>query len=429
MIEIGCQLIHISCVRSDSPGSGAGLQLLGRTAPGLASRPGARSLTAPVERHPLTAVRFGVLALLSARQLVRSHFLRETAGVLFAGLAAHSFLPPSSAGSAAFWQANNIVGLTWNDTVTVKFSASTLNPSMTVSEYTPAPSFPSGGGGGTGGRAIQPSITLPSNYELTWNQDFSQPFYASIYNNPAALTSQGPCSANSGAAGSVWRSHHSSTETYNNLGVDHQAFSTDAGYLEISGFQSGGLMLGGELDSVDPSWATPSSIRIPNDPASAGGFEFVDGYIEAVIKEPSTAAHGALWIVGTYTNTSHAEIDITENGLQAPGRVGTAPFHAHDWVFNSSTSTYTDVRVNDATISLPVTSDGFHVFGLWIQPASMPNAQVILYVDRKQVNSFPATADFHKPMSIIFGFSYPYGTTSAPVDTIACKYIRVWIPQ
>src|SRR5260370_9004250 len=53
-------------------------------------------------RHPLTAVRFGVLASLSARQLVLRHFLRETAGALFAGLAAHSFLPLSSAGSAAF---------------------------------------------------------------------------------------------------------------------------------------------------------------------------------------------------------------------------------------------------------------------------------------------------------------------------------------
>ena len=55
-----------------------------------------------VPRHPLTVVRFGILALLSARQLVRRHFLRETAGALFAGLAAHSFLPLSSAGSAAF---------------------------------------------------------------------------------------------------------------------------------------------------------------------------------------------------------------------------------------------------------------------------------------------------------------------------------------
>ena len=55
-----------------------------------------------VPRHPLTVVRFGVRALLSARQLVRSHFSQDPAGALFAGLAAHSFLPLSSAGSAGF---------------------------------------------------------------------------------------------------------------------------------------------------------------------------------------------------------------------------------------------------------------------------------------------------------------------------------------
>ena len=53
-------------------------------------------------RHPFTALRFGILALLSAQQLVRSHFSQETTGALFAGLAAHSFLPLSSPGSAAF---------------------------------------------------------------------------------------------------------------------------------------------------------------------------------------------------------------------------------------------------------------------------------------------------------------------------------------
>ena len=55
-----------------------------------------------IPRYPLVAMRFGALALLSARQLVRSHGLQETAGALLAGLAAHSFLPLSSSGSAAF---------------------------------------------------------------------------------------------------------------------------------------------------------------------------------------------------------------------------------------------------------------------------------------------------------------------------------------
>jgi phytoene dehydrogenase-like protein len=53
-------------------------------------------------RHPLTNARFGIQALLSARQFVRSHFRQEAAGALFAGLAAHSFLSLSAGGSAAF---------------------------------------------------------------------------------------------------------------------------------------------------------------------------------------------------------------------------------------------------------------------------------------------------------------------------------------
>lgn len=55
-----------------------------------------------VPRHPLTAAGFGISALLSARQFVRGHSFGETAAALFAGLAAHSFLPLSSPGSAAF---------------------------------------------------------------------------------------------------------------------------------------------------------------------------------------------------------------------------------------------------------------------------------------------------------------------------------------
>ncbi|HEX6565534.1 MAG TPA: NAD(P)/FAD-dependent oxidoreductase [Chthoniobacterales bacterium] len=55
-----------------------------------------------VPRHPLTAIRFGISAVLSAQQFVRSHSFGETAAALFAGNAAHSFLPLSSPGSAAF---------------------------------------------------------------------------------------------------------------------------------------------------------------------------------------------------------------------------------------------------------------------------------------------------------------------------------------
>lgn len=52
--------------------------------------------------HPLLLARFGVLGLRSAQSLALSRFSSEPARALFAGLAAHSFLPLDSAGSAAF---------------------------------------------------------------------------------------------------------------------------------------------------------------------------------------------------------------------------------------------------------------------------------------------------------------------------------------
>jgi len=53
-------------------------------------------------RHPLAMARFGLLGLRSARAVVDSHFRDERARALFAGLAAHSFLPLESPVSAAF---------------------------------------------------------------------------------------------------------------------------------------------------------------------------------------------------------------------------------------------------------------------------------------------------------------------------------------
>jgi len=53
-------------------------------------------------RHPLALARFGLSALAPAAWLARRRFRDERARALFAGLAAHSFLPLDSAGSAAF---------------------------------------------------------------------------------------------------------------------------------------------------------------------------------------------------------------------------------------------------------------------------------------------------------------------------------------
>jgi phytoene dehydrogenase-like protein len=53
-------------------------------------------------RHPIAMARFGLLGLRSARRIADGHFKGVRARALFAGLAAHSFLPLESPPSASF---------------------------------------------------------------------------------------------------------------------------------------------------------------------------------------------------------------------------------------------------------------------------------------------------------------------------------------
>lgn len=72
-----------------------------------------RDLMAPmlrVPRHPLTMARFGLAALRSARGLAESHFRGVRARALFAGIAAHSFLPLEAPASAAIAMALAVAG-------------------------------------------------------------------------------------------------------------------------------------------------------------------------------------------------------------------------------------------------------------------------------------------------------------------------------
>jgi phytoene dehydrogenase-like protein len=61
-------------------------------------------------RHPIAMARFGVLGLRSARAVADSHFKGTRARALFAGLAAHSFLPLESPLSSAFGLVLGIAG-------------------------------------------------------------------------------------------------------------------------------------------------------------------------------------------------------------------------------------------------------------------------------------------------------------------------------
>src|SRR6266540_6748569 len=53
-------------------------------------------------RHPFSIARFGLMALQSGEGLARARFHGERARALFAGIAAHSFLPLNAPGSASF---------------------------------------------------------------------------------------------------------------------------------------------------------------------------------------------------------------------------------------------------------------------------------------------------------------------------------------
>jgi phytoene dehydrogenase-like protein len=55
-----------------------------------------------IPRHPLLLARFGANAVLPATTVARTHFTTDAARALFAGLAAHSFLPLDTPLSAAF---------------------------------------------------------------------------------------------------------------------------------------------------------------------------------------------------------------------------------------------------------------------------------------------------------------------------------------
>ena len=61
-------------------------------------------------QHPIAMARFGLLGLGSARSIANSHFKEIRARALFAGLAAHSFLPLESPVSAAFGLVLGVAG-------------------------------------------------------------------------------------------------------------------------------------------------------------------------------------------------------------------------------------------------------------------------------------------------------------------------------
>lgn len=255
--------------------------------------------------------------------------------------------------------------------------------------------------------AATPSVTLPTNYRLAWNQDFTTAAY-SPFNQQSIVSLVGP-------PGSVWRTAnglgYGAATNYKFDGTEGDPFSTSKGYLNIHANGNGSPPYGGQIMSA----TYPNEI----------GFVAANAYWEAKILLPSGGSEQwpVWWLAGDVpdpTTGQRPEIDITEFGYQIPGTTnGVSSIHLHVWPGGASAG---DFQIS----SLPVTSDGFHVFGCLVQPGS-----VSIYLDGSLLHTFSVASTFSAPMSarLDFGFGPGTPTSGCTSGDLGCKYIRCWTPQ
>jgi Glycosyl hydrolases family 16 len=288
------------------------------------------------------------------------------------------------------------------------------SPTMAVTEYagsaqpTPTPTpAPTPTPTPTPVAGVQPTITLPSNYALAWNQDFTSPVYKP-FNVPAIVTLKGPCLPAPG--GSIWCASRYNFQGLAYTGTDGMPFTTDNGYLNIHMFSDSTGSWGGILSSVDTLTGQQR------------GFMTTNAYWEAKIKLPAVGVplHPAFWVTSNGSGLPvMGEIDIMEFGVQVPGSTGSYQIHLHNWSNTDKGSSAGDFNVNN----LSVTPDGYHIFGCLVEPL-----KVSVYLDGKLVQAFSVGSNFNTPMEVILGISSDNRASSALSD-MACQYVRCWTPQ
>jgi Glycosyl hydrolases family 16 len=293
---------------------------------------------------------------------------------------------------------------------TITQSAS-VTPAPAVSTVTPTPSAtptPAPTPMLTPVAGIQPSITLPGNYTLAWNQDFGAASY-SPFNTAANVSTAGPPT-------SIWRGLEgiASGNAYVKFnGTEGDPFSTSQGYLVI------------HSNGSPPAGTNPYGGEIRSCSKSLAGFQATNAYWEAKMRLPYGGGNQwpAFWLISftldPVTN-QRGEIDISEWGYQIPGTTnGASQVHLHLWPGGESASDY---EIN----SLSVTPDGWHIFGCLIQPGT-----VSIYLDSNLVHTFIVSSAFNTPMEVIldnvFGPGFPTGGCTS--GDLACQYIRCWTPQ
>jgi hypothetical protein len=267
-------------------------------------------------------------------------------------------------------------------------------PLIRVSQYAGAAPTPAPFG-------INPTVTLPSNYKLVWNQDFRTPQYANI--NTSGILSTGTISPPA-----IWSTTSVGTPTsYTPPGTDHFPFSTDAGYLVISQFNKpDGTASGGIMHSSH----------------KGTGFVAANAYWEASIRLPGGGKNQwpAFWMVSSPWTSNSAEIDIAENGYQIPNSTnGVAPIHLHNWTSTDHGGSQGDFQIS----SLRNTPGGWHAFGCLIQPGS-----VTIYLDGAKVTSFSVGPNFSNSMGVVLQMTNYTGTTTGTPGDLGVQYVRCWAP-
>jgi hypothetical protein len=258
---------------------------------------------------------------------------------------------------------------------------------------------------------ITPSITLPANYKLAWNQDFTAPSY-SPFNQASNVSAAGP-------PVSIWKA-----EVGNPGGMATQfngegdPFSTSSGYLTIHANGSGSPPYGGMISSSAKSYNVPKGTVL-------AGFHAANAYWEGKLLIPAGGSERwpCFWVIGSTAHVDpvtgqYAEVDITE--------ITTSDQNLHLYTINADG---TISNANPYHYSPPALSSGWHVWGCLIQPGS-----VSIYIDGVLSHQFTGLSGaWSVPMEVIldnsFGPGLPQSANPGWTNDLGVQYVRCWTPQ
>src|SRR5258708_3505466 len=228
-------------------------------------------------------------------------------------------------------------------------------------------------------------ITLPSNYTLAWNQDFSAASY-SPFNQPANVSLAGP-------PGSIWMGESKAGTATNPSarefdGTEADPYSTSKGYLSI--YTDGSVPDGGQLRASD----SDGNVTHP----MTAGFHAGNAYWECRMFLPNASCVWQLrWFKGDSGSETPdglwPEIDIAEYGYQ---------LNFHVWDANGADK---GALISPASQNVNNISPGFHTWALWCQPTG----HVSVYLDGALIYDAVGSPAYSQPIYPILRNLYNIG--------------------